>query len=41
MHEENQRTRPDSLFSTIMRDLHFWIPLTVLIAGLLLLRQLH
>ncbi|PYX57901.1 MAG: translocated intimin receptor Tir [Acidobacteria bacterium] len=41
MNDENLRTRPDSLFSTIMGDVHFWIPLIVLLAGLLLLHELH
>ena len=33
--------RPDRLLGTIVRDLHFWIPLLVLLAGLFLLRELH
>jgi hypothetical protein len=39
--DENLTTRPDSLFRTIMRDIHFWIPLIVLLAGLLFLRGLR
>lgn len=41
MNDENLRIRPDSLHRTIMRDIHFWIPLLVLLAGLLFLRELH
>ena len=41
MNDENLRIRPDSLLRTIMRDIHFWIPLLVLLAGLLFLRELH
>jgi len=33
--------RRDSLFRTILRDIHFWIPLLVLIAGVLFLRTLR
>jgi len=39
--KHNKPIRTDSLFSTIMRDIHFWIPLLVLFAGLLLLREFH
>jgi hypothetical protein len=38
---DNLKTRPATLLRTIARDTHFWIPLVVLIAGLLLLRELH
>lgn len=31
----------DALFRTILHDTHFWIPLLVLIAGMLFLRMLH
>jgi len=41
MNDENSRTRPTSLFYTIARDIHFWIPLLVLIVGLLFLLQLR
>jgi len=34
------RLRHDSLFRTILCDIHFWIPLLVLIAGVLFLRTL-
>jgi hypothetical protein len=39
--DDNPSTRRDTLFITIMTDIHFWIPLIVLLAGLLLLRELH
>jgi hypothetical protein len=32
---------PGNLFSTVIRDIHFWIPLIVLLAGLLFLRELR
>jgi hypothetical protein len=35
------KTRPDSLFSILLRDIHFWIPLLVLLAGLLFLHELR
>jgi len=35
------KARPSSLFSTIMCDIHFWIPLLVLLTGLFVLRELH
>ena len=34
------KLRQDSLFSTILCDIHFWIPLLVLIAGVVFLRTL-
>jgi hypothetical protein len=30
-----------STFASILTDIHFWVPVAVLIAGLLLLRSLH
>jgi len=33
--------RSGTVVSTVIRDIHFWIPLIVLIAGLFLLHQLH
>jgi len=41
MNDKNLRTRPDTLLRTIVGDIHFWIPLVVLLAGLLLLRELR
>jgi hypothetical protein len=35
------RTPPRNLYSAIATDIHFWIPFTVLIAGLLLLDKLR
>lgn len=31
----------EPMFRTIVRDIHFWIPLIVLIAGLLFLHELR
>jgi hypothetical protein len=36
-----QPTAPRKLFRAIATDLHFWIPLTVLIGGLVLLDKLR
>ena len=41
MKADSPRMRTDTLFSTIMGDVHFWIPLIVLLAGLLLLHMLY
>jgi hypothetical protein len=41
MKDKNLAVRPDTRFSTIMHDTHFWIPLIVLLAGLFLLHELH
>lgn len=41
MTDKNLNIRADTLLGTIMRDIHFWIPVIVLLAGLLLLRELH
>jgi hypothetical protein len=30
-----------STLASILSDIHFWVPVAVLIAGLLLLRSLH
>lgn len=37
----NDRTRLASMFSAIVKDVHFWIPLIVLVGGLLLLDKLR
>jgi hypothetical protein len=39
--DKKLKMRPHSLYGTIVRDIHFWIPLLVLIAGMLLLRELR
>jgi hypothetical protein len=36
----NPALAPRNLFRAIATDLHFWIPLTVLVAGLVLLDRL-
>jgi hypothetical protein len=41
MKDKNLMVRPGTLFNTIVYDIHFWIPLIVLLAGLLLLHTLH
>jgi hypothetical protein len=41
VNENKLRMRPHTLYGTIVRDIHFWIPLLVLIAGMLLLRELR
>ena len=41
MNENKLRMRSHTLYGTIVRDIHFWIPLLVLIAGMLLLRELR
>jgi hypothetical protein len=41
MTEKYLRVRRDILLRTIMSDVHFWIPLVVLLAGLLFLRELR
>jgi hypothetical protein len=39
--DETGRTEPASLFRTIATDIHFWIPLLVFLAGLVLLHELR
>jgi hypothetical protein len=39
--EQNGRPEPDTLLRVIATDIHFWIPLLVLLAGLVLLRELR
>jgi hypothetical protein len=41
VNDKDPRERPSSLLRTVARDLHFWIPLLVLLAGLLFLRELR
>jgi len=38
---QTENTAPVNLFRAIATDLHFWIPLIVLIGGLLLLDKLR
>ena len=35
------RQRPHSWVSLVIRDVHFWVPVAVLIGGLLVLRWIH
>jgi hypothetical protein len=39
--EESGRAGAGSLFGVVVTDTHFWIPLIVLLAGLVLLHELH
>ena len=39
--DKYRTTATQSLFNTVIRDIHFWIPLLVLLAGLLLLHELR
>lgn len=41
MNENKLRMRPHTLYGTIVLYIDFWIPLLVLIAGMLLLRELR
>lgn len=41
MNNKKLKMRPHTLYGTIVRDIHFWIPLLVLIAGMLVLRELR
>jgi hypothetical protein len=37
---QNESAPRQSTFASILTDIHFWVPVGVLIAGLLLLRSL-
>lgn len=39
--EENGRAALGSLFGVVATDIHFWIPMIVLVAGLVLLHELR
>lgn len=41
MSPQTERTDPPSLFRAIATDIHFWIPLIVLVGGLVLLDKLR
>lgn len=41
MSEKLPKERPERLLSILLRDIHFWIPLLVLITGLLFLYELR
>jgi hypothetical protein len=41
MKEENTGTRSELSFRTVVSDIHFWIPLLALSAGLFVLYMLH
>ena len=39
--QQNAKLRPARLFQAVIGDIHLWIPLVVLLAGLLLLHHLR
>jgi hypothetical protein len=39
--QQNGRAESDTLLRIIATDIHFWIPLLVLLAGLVLLHELR
>jgi len=41
LHEEKLDPQRQPLLTAILHDVHFWIPLVVLMAGLLLLHELR
>jgi hypothetical protein len=41
LHEEESPVQGQPLLSVIVRDVHFWIPLLALMAGLFLLHELR
>jgi hypothetical protein len=41
LHEEQSIARRQPLLGAIVSDVHFWIPLVMLMAGLLLLHELR
>lgn len=38
MSDNRRENRSESWLSLVLRDVHFWVPVAVLIAGLLVLR---
>ena len=41
MSEHHAGTHGQNRFRPILRDVHFWVPMAVLLAGLLVLHWLH
>ncbi len=41
MSEGHRGSYSGNRFRPILRDLHFWVPVAVLLAGLLVLRWIH
>jgi len=41
MRPANNREEPRNWLSRVLTDLHFWIPVAVLIGGLVLLESIH
>jgi len=38
---DHNNDRPRMQFASVLTDIHFWVPLAVLIGGLLLLKTIH
>lgn len=41
MHKSEREGRAGGWVGLALRDIHFWVPLAVLLGGLLLLRWIH
>jgi hypothetical protein len=41
MEENNRHDNPRGWLMSVLTDIHFWVPVVVLIGGLLLLRSIH
>lgn len=41
MQSTDNRELPRNWLSSVLTDVHFWVPLAVLIGGLLLLESIH
>jgi hypothetical protein len=41
MNDDRRTERSRSKLSLVLRDVHFWVPVIVLIGGLLVLRWIH
>jgi len=39
--DNHENPKPTSRLSSVLTDVHFWVPVAVLIAGLLLLSFMH
>ena len=41
MQQGDSETRPRSMLGSVLTDIQFWVPLAVLIGGLILLSAIH
>jgi hypothetical protein len=41
MKRTDRRDEPRSRMTSVLTDMHFWVPVAVLIGGLLLLKSIH